>query len=204
MGGSRRVLSLLGVPQAPSWVQALKRMPSLACERCRECSQRVRIQPGDRASSGWQVRVGSQGRGWPAAQPVGICRGGNRCTARQETRAGEDGERPSPITRTTLFPGCHSEHSQQGPGGLLRPTRLFTNKTKQNKNPWDCWHPRGPITDTPHSFLYEGVAWCTLLLVSSTAAAGFSGGARGGWGRYVKFPTCGALPSRTAYKHSQH
>lgn len=101
-----------------NWVQALKRMPPLACERCRECSQRVRSQSGDRASSGWQVRGASQGGGWPAAQAVGICQGGNRCTARQETRAGEDGERPSPTTRTTLFPGYHSEHSQQGPGGL--------------------------------------------------------------------------------------
>lgn len=104
-GVSRHVLSLLEVPQAPSWVQALKNPECLRWpvrERCRECSQPVRSQSGDRAK---QRLAGQRGKpGWRLASSTGGRQMAGRkqmhCHwARQETRAGRDRERPSLTTR---------------------------------------------------------------------------------------------------------
>lgn len=85
-----------------------------------------------------------------------------------------------------IFPGVgrHSQHSQEGPGGLW--DLLDCLKTKQNKSFGCIWHPRGPTTVTigdPTPFpLCSPVAWCTLVLahlwlgVPSAASAGSTGG----------------------------
>jgi hypothetical protein len=93
-------------------------MPLLACERCRDCSQPVSSQAGDRAK---RLLAGQMGQpGWRLARGTGGRQMAGRKQmhwARQETRAGRDREREAFSTNQNLkdysVPGCRSQQSKR-------------------------------------------------------------------------------------------